>query len=238
MNHVTNHSPVSRNIFYRVLITCMIFATIMVYPNYCGDTTCDTGEEVAQHETMQPNTETEITEFVSVYKPMKVIAASPQVYDTQLEVLEEEPIRENTLYYVIDDGYEYYLDDCYQDFLYEMCIKYDVVEYYTLFLAQMYHESSFRVDVISRTRDHGLMQINECNHEWLGKELGDDNFLDPYTNIEAGVYMMSGFLHKYNDVQKALVCYNRGESAVINGTYSTDYSRGVLSDMNLLVELE
>jgi hypothetical protein len=49
---------------------------------------------------------------------------------------------------------------------------------------------------------------------------------------------MSEFLHKYNDVEKALVCYNRGESAVINGTYSTSYSQGVLYDMNFLVELD
>lgn len=148
------------------------------------------------------------------------------------------PARPNKLYYVNENGWESYLDECYQNHLYEMCVKYDVVDYYTLFLAQMYHESGFRTDVISGTNDYGLMQINICNHEWLGQKLGNSDFLDPYNNIEAGVYMMSGYLKKYNDAEKALVCYNRGESAVRNGTYSTKYSQGVLYDMTFLVELK
>ena len=82
------------------------------------------------------------------------------------------------------------------------------------------------------------MQINKCNHEFLRNKFGFTDFLDPYVSIESGVYFMSGYLHKYNDVEKALVCYNRGESAVRKGTYSTSYSKGVLEDMNLLVELE
>ena len=49
---------------------------------------------------------------------------------------------------------------------------------------------------------------------------------------------MSEFLQKYSDVHKALVCYNRGESAVINGTYSTSYSKCVISDMDKLVEIK
>ena len=119
-----------------------------------------------------------------------------------------------------------------------MCVKYNVEKYYTLFIAQMYHESTFRINLISGTNDYGLMQINKCNHKWLGELLGNNDFLDPYNNIEAGVYMLSSYLHKYNDVEKALVCYNRGESAVKKGTYSTSYSKGVLEDMNLLVELD
>lgn len=158
--------------------------------------------------------------------------------DFELETEAIEQLRVNTLYYINDNGYKRYLNNEYQDYLYSMCMKYNVENYYSLFLAQMYHESGFNVNIISTTNDYGLMQINICNHEWLSKKLGNGDFLNPYTNIEAGVYLMSIFLHKYNDVEKALVCYNMGERAVINGTHSTSYSKGVLSDMNLLTILE
>ena len=49
---------------------------------------------------------------------------------------------------------------------------------------------------------------------------------------------ISDYLKKYDDVQTALVCYNMGEGAIQKGIYSTKYSRGVLADKKLLVELE
>jgi hypothetical protein len=159
--------------------------------------------------------------------------------ETEVEATEEVLIeRENTLYYMNEEGWKSYLDVEYQDFLYEMCIKYDVVEHYELFIAQMYHESTFRPNLISKTNDYGLMQINVCNHKYLERLFGFTDFLNPYVSIESGVYFMSKYLHKYNDVEKALVCYNKGENAVKNGTYSTTYSKGVLYDMNFLVELD
>lgn len=151
---------------------------------------------------------------------------------------ETEPARENTIYRVVTESEEGELAVEYQDYLWEMCKKYEVTEYYTLFLAQMWHESRYDVDAISKTHDYGLMQINQCNHSWLRDDLGVSDFLDPYQSIECGVYIMSDFLHKYNDVQTALVCYNKGESAVKNGTYSTSYSRCVIADMGYLVEVE
>lgn len=158
--------------------------------------------------------------------------------EVETEQTEEKPQRSNKLYCIIENGITYNLDVEYQDYLWEMCEKYDVTKYYELFIAQMYHESGFKTNVVSSTNDYGLMQINKCNHGWLSKELGKSDFLDPYTSIEAGVYILSDFLKKYDDVQTALVCYNMGESAVQRGTYSTKYSRGVLADKKLLVELE
>lgn len=149
-----------------------------------------------------------------------------------------EPARENTLFYIQDGIYRYDLQAEYQDYVWEQCKQYGIEEHYTLILAQMYHESKFDPKAFSSTNDYGLMQINICNHEWLSGIIGDDDFFNPYTSIRAGVYLMSGFLHKYNDVQKALVCYNRGESAVRNGTYTTEYSKCVVSDIALLLPLE
>ena len=154
------------------------------------------------------------------------------------EEIVEEPEKPNKLYCVVEDGITYNLKPEYQDYLWAMCEKYNVTDYYELFIAQMYHESSFNETVISSTNDYGIFQINKCNHDWLGNKLGNHDFLDPYNCIEAGVYLMSTFLEKYNDVQKALVCYNMGEGKVINGTYSSKYSRCVLSDKDLLIEIE
>lgn len=180
-----------------------------------------------EYETTTEENEIEIKDTLEVPTPELTPSLKPV-----------EPTRPYKYYYVNDNGWKAYCKEEWQDYLYEMCIKYDVVEYYEMFLAQMYHESAFRADIVSKTNDYGLMQINKCNHEFLKNKFGFTDFLDPYVSIESGVYFMSGFLHKYNDAEKALVCYNRGESAVKKGTYSTKYSKGVLADMQLLVELE
>ena len=161
-----------------------------------------------------------------------------QSEEVETEQTEEKPQRSNKLYCIVDNEVTYNLDVAYQDYLWETCEKYEVTDYYELFIAQMYHESGFQADIVSGTNDYGLMQINKCNHGWLSKKLGKSNFLDPYTSIEAGVYILSDYLKKYDDVQTALVCYNMGESAIQKGIYSTKYSRGVLADEKLLVELE
>lgn len=227
MNHVTNHSS-DKKVLKRLFFT--LAATMIVCTYHCGNSIAKESEErIKPHDAM--------IQVFPIAGVSEVLEAIPN--STKENILEQKTNneKENKIYYIDDNGYESYLNDCYQDHLYKTCLKYGVKEYYTLFLAQMYHESMFQTDAISVTNDYGLMQINEFNHEWLRKKLCIDNFLDPYDNIEAGIYMMSHFLHKYNDVEKALVCYNEGEGTVINGTYSTNYSKEVIKDMDLLVEL-
>lgn len=148
--------------------------------------------------------------------------------------------RENKLYCIYEkeiDGH-YALDEKYQDYLWEMCKKYEVEDYYKLFLAQIYHESGYDENCVSSTNDYGLMQINKCNHEWLSKTIGKSDFLNPYTSIEAGVYIMSNLLEKYNDAEISLVCYNMGEGRRKQlGVSSSKYSRGVLRDKEKLQEM-
>lgn len=153
----------------------------------------------------------------------------------ETQVIEQ---RENKHYYVLVNDYRSDLPVEYQDYLWELCKQYDVTKYYELFIAQMYRESSFKTRLISGTNDYGLMQINSQNHDWLRKELGITSFLDSYQNIKCGVHMMSKYLHKYNDVHKALVCYNMGESRVRKGIYSSNYSRRVVEALNYLVEID
>lgn len=146
--------------------------------------------------------------------------------------------RDNILYYIMDDGIRANVPTEWQDYLWNKCVEYDITEHYELLFAQIYHESGWNPDAVSGTKDYGLMQINIKNHEWLKETLGITDFLDPYESMDAGTYMMSIYLQKYNDVQTALVCYNMGEGKVLEGITSSKYSNGVVKDMDKLFILE
>ena len=120
-----------------------------------------------------------------------------------------------------------------QTYTYDVCEFYEIPEYYELALALMEHESMFVATAIGPTDDYGLMQINKMNHEWLRETLGIKDILNPYENISAGIYILSGYLRKYDDPTQALMCYNMGERGAqrcwTNGIYRTDYSDRILA---------
>lgn len=77
-----------------------------------------------------------------------------------------------------------------QLYLLEMCKERGLD--YVKTLALIGHESQFREDAISNTKDYGYMQINKINHEHLSSLLKtSNNPLDPYTNINWGTYILS-----------------------------------------------
>jgi len=82
------------------------------------------------------------------------------------------------------------------------------------------------------TTDHGLMQINSCNHTWLSQELGITDFMDPVQNIQAGCYILGLLSHKYSDKHQILMAYNMGETQMRRlwrqGIRSSRYSREVM----------
>lgn len=104
-----------------------------------------------------------------------------------------------------------------------------------LVIAIIEKESTYNPDAVSRGGDYGYMQINKCNHKWLREAYGVENFLDPYENILCGVMIISEYLDKYGDYNKALMAYNMGEGGAKRmwkkGVYSTKYSRTVISIM-------
>lgn len=115
-----------------------------------------------------------------------------------------------------------------QKVMYESCQKYDVP--FALALAVAEKESNFNPDAVSKTDDHGIMQINTCNFEYL-RDCG----IDPLTykgNIEAGVMLLGENLALYEDEGLALMAYNCGRTGAKRlwdaGTYSTAYSRAVM----------
>ena len=87
-------------------------------------------------------------------------------------------------------------------------------------------------DGISSTNDYGLMQINACNHEWLTEELGITDFIDPYENIKAGLFILRGLFEKYDSTSKVLMAYNMGENGASKlweqGIFESNYSKDVL----------
>ena len=116
-----------------------------------------------------------------------------------------------------------------QEIMQDQCERYGVP--YALALAIAEVETHFDPDATSPTSDYGLMQINQCNHEWL-QGLG----MDPLThagNIEAGVYIIGGYLDRYGDTERALMAYNCGPSGAQKlwdaGVYQTDYTRKVMT---------
>lgn len=117
-----------------------------------------------------------------------------------------------------------------QEFTYYLSAAYDID--YTLVLAIISKESAFMPDGISSTNDYGLMQINACNHEWLTEELGITDFIDPYENIKAGLFILRGLFEKYDSTSKVLMAYNMGENDASKlweqGIFESNYSKDVL----------
>jgi len=104
---------------------------------------------------------------------------------------------------------------------------------FEIVLALMYAESSYRPNIISRTNDYGLMQLNRVNHKWLRTELGITDFLDAEQNIDAGTFLLMNISEKYPDTHKMLMAYNFGEAGAKrhwnNGVYSSRYSRKIVA---------
>jgi len=161
-----------------------------------------------------------IAEEENIYEPVKTTI--PEIEFTLEE--EEEIIPE----------YDIPLDKDIQKYLYDKCKEYNVP--YDLALGVIKVESNFNPSLIHKnsngSRDYGLFQINTINHKWLSEELGITDFLNPYQNIDAGVYMLSQLLKKYDDEHIVLMSYNMGEQAAKNlvsrGIDSSRYSRKVI----------
>ena len=121
-----------------------------------------------------------------------------------------------------------------QAFVFYLCKAYDID--FNFAMAVMQQESGFQADAVSLGGDYGLMQISSVNHGWLSDELGITDFLDPYSNVKAGLYILRSLFQKYETPEKVLMAYNMGESGARvlwnQGIYETDYTRSVLQIQN------
>lgn len=166
--------------------------------------------------TPQPKVESEIVAPTHEFLTMAAMLEEPT---TVLEV-------EETKFY-----FDCPLSEEIQDYIFTLCEEESIPA--SLVIAVIDKESRFHSDVVSGTGDYGLMQINQCNHGWLSETYGINNFLDPQQNILGGVKILASLYHSYEDPNRILMSYNMGESGATtawkNGTYSTSYSRDVVS---------
>lgn len=103
---------------------------------------------------------------------------------------------------------------------------------FTLVMAVIEHESHYDPSAVSETGDWGLMQINEVCHGWLGEECGVTDWLDPWQNARAGVFLLGVYYRQYGYDSGTLMAYNMGqpraEELFRAGVYSTEYSERVM----------
>lgn len=125
------------------------------------------------------------------------------------------------------------LSDSLQRYIYEICADENVPV--TLVMAMIEHESGFDPEAVSPTDDYGLMQINAVNHEWLKEEYRCADMMNPYQNVFCGISIISSYIDKYGELDKALMACNMGnygaQKAWKNGVTSIAYSEEILSLM-------
>ncbi len=127
------------------------------------------------------------------------------------------------------------LDDELQEYIFNLSTSYGID--FDFVIALIESESSFQTDVISKTNDYGLMQINKINHAWLKEEIGIKDFTNPYDNVRAGLYILRGLFDRYGDnPHKVLMAYNMGENGAKKlwdkEVYQTPYSINIINKAN------
>lgn len=122
------------------------------------------------------------------------------------------------------------MDEDLQEYVFNLCYCYNID--WTLVMALIEKESQYQSNVVSKTDDYGLMQINKSNFEWLTDVTGVTDFLNAKDNIRCGVFVLRKLFEKYDDPCKVLMAYNMGENGAGKlwdmGIYQTEYSQDVL----------
>ena len=127
-----------------------------------------------------------------------------------------------------------------QRYVYEICADEEVPV--TLIMAMVEHESQFNPEIVSKTNDYGLLQINAVNHTQLAEKYRAADMLNPYQNIFCGVKIIGSYLRAYDgDSTKALMAYTMGDygaaTARESGITSTAYTDKILALMQAYEEV-
>lgn len=148
--------------------------------------------------------------------------ADGKIFDGDMSVSYES---EDTLFVPLDVP----LDSDVQEFIYYLSKGYNMD--FTFVMAIIQQESGYQPGAVSNTDDYGLMQINKVNHGYITDEIGVTNYLDPYENVRAGMFILRKLFEKYETPEKVLMAYNLGESGAKalwdKGVFETNYSKSV-----------
>ena len=156
------------------------------------------------------------------------ITLKSEIVETTAEVAADNP-KEIFIWDIAGDKSEFvYLPDVplsedLQKYTYEQCIDNQLD--YSVVLALIWRESRFDFDAIginaNGTQDSGLMQINDVNLEWLEREIGITDIMDPVQNIKAGTSIL-GIFSKKHGMHNALFAYQYGEIGMLRKVESGD----------------
>lgn len=119
-----------------------------------------------------------------------------------------------------------------QDHIAALCEEYHIDP--AIIVAMCKKESTYNARAVGDGGNSlGLMQIQPRWHKERMKRLGCTNLKDAYQNVTVGIDFFAELMGKYEDVEKALMAYNAGESGARKnwwkrGIYSNKYSRAVL----------
>ena len=119
-----------------------------------------------------------------------------------------------------------------QDHIATLCEEYHIDP--AIIVAMCKKESTYNARAVGDGGNSlGLMQIQPRWHKERMKRLGCTNLKDAYQNVTVGIDFLAELMGKYEDIEKALMAYNAGESGArknwwSRGVYSNKYSRAVL----------
>lgn len=118
-----------------------------------------------------------------------------------------------------------------QDIADKACEDYKIPQ--DVLYAVMKVESGYKVDAQNGSC-YGLMQIHTINMEYLSSNIGTTDLTDPEQNIEAGAFILGGYLEKYS-LTDSLMAYNLGEGGAKRlwkqGIHETGYTKKVLESI-------
>lgn len=118
-----------------------------------------------------------------------------------------------------------------QDVALAACEEYGVLP--DVLFAVMEVESGYQLDA-KNGECYGLMQIHSINLPWLSEQIGTTDLSDPVQNIEAGAYILGGYLKRYS-LTDSLMAYNLGEGGAKRlwkqGIHETGYTKKVLESI-------
>jgi len=227
------HYNIKDMLYATIMISLMLFIAIPhhirpVQPPLISAESQNTSADLPQNTSFPVDLESTIQENKNSERLSSGEYTKKHVGSAPLQSEPSEVERASREYYDVPLSYDL------QNFIFSECLSKNVPT--DLVIALIDVESDFNPKLISKTNDYGLMQINICHKDSLKKTLQITDLLDEKQNIKAGVYMLSGIVDKYSDVNQELMVYNCGEFGATklwnNGVYSTNYSKKVIKKID------
>lgn len=120
-----------------------------------------------------------------------------------------------------------------QDVADRACEEYGILP--DVLYAVMEVESGYQLDA-QNGECYGLMQIHTINMEYLSSNIGTTDLTDPEQNIQAGAFILGGYLEKYS-LTDSLMAYNLGEGGAKRlwkqGIHETGYTNKALENIKV-----